>query len=179
MMSIGAAVLTLLSRGWFEGIGGVETGVVSGVLGLVCCGAPFALLAVAGSRVGWGDVRMLALVGLALGFPRALTALMLISVCGAAGAVFFVWKRRGSANLPAGAEAERGRAERGRGEGGHLEGVVTPGWRIPYGVPIAVGTWWAIMWAGPALPDDAVMPEEAAVFEGVTEVDGGQGAAME
>ncbi|MCA2979312.1 MAG: hypothetical protein INH41_16125 [Myxococcaceae bacterium] len=122
-----------------EGPGTATSGLGGGALGALGCAAPFALLALAGGRVGWADVALLAAVGAGLGFPRALGAAFLVSICGAATAVVALWVRR------------RGPGVRGAG----VHGSVDSERAIPYGVPIAVGAIWAMAWAGPAMdPDD-------------------------
>lgn len=143
LLPVLGALSLLTARGALEGVGGLEeglvSGLVSGLLGGLACAAPFALLALS-SKVGWGDVGLLAAVGAGLGIPRALTALMLISVVGAGLAVtFVVGRRRASASVTPAPGARVG---------------VDSARAIPYGVPIAVGAVWAMAWAGPAVPDD-------------------------
>jgi len=134
------AALTL--RFALEGLGSVEQGVISGVLGALACGAPFALLALTGPRVGWNDVKLLTAVGAGFGVPRALSAVFLISVVGAGAALFFVlWNRRRSASVSRAESKADPRA------------VVDSARSIPYGVPIAIGALWAMAWVGPAVPE--------------------------
>ncbi len=87
------AVLLLIRLAW-EGLGGLETGFVSGLLAAAACGGLFALLAWRG-RMGWGDVKLMAVVGAAFGYPLGLAALIFISLCGALQAVVTLLARRG------------------------------------------------------------------------------------
>jgi len=137
----------LVARVLIEGVGSVELGLVSGVLGAVGCAAPFALLALSGPRVGWNDVKLLAAVGAGFGVPRALSAVFLISVAGAAAAVFFVLlRRRRSASLVLPESRAAPLA------------VVDSARSIPYGVPIAIGALWAMAWVGPTVPEGDAAP---------------------
>jgi prepilin signal peptidase PulO-like enzyme (type II secretory pathway) len=139
---------------------------VTGLLGAVGCAAPWALLALTGPRVGWGDVLLLAGVGAGLGFPRALAAAFLISVVGAAAALLALWRRR-SLPIPA--------------PGAHAS--VDSARAIPYGLPIALGAIWAMGWTGPELgPDEGGALEQTIELldAGVeTSPDGTTGAAPE
>jgi Flp pilus assembly protein protease CpaA len=147
--------LALLLRVALQGLGTIETGLLSGVLGALACATPFAVLALTGPRVGWNDVKLLAAVGAGFGIPRALAAVLLISVVGALAAIFFmVIRRRGSASV---ALAESNAAPRA---------AVDSARSIPYGVPIALGALWAMVWAGPAVPDVDMAPEVEVVADG-------------
>jgi prepilin peptidase CpaA len=137
----------LLARFALEGAGTADIGLVTGLLGALGCAAPYALLALSGPRVGWGDVLLLAGVGAGLGFPRSLAAAFLISVVGAIFALAAIWRRRRSATIPA--------------SGANVS--VDSARAIPYGLPIAVGAIWAMGWAGPALGPDTVEGLEPAV----------------
>lgn len=148
-------VLALVFRLALGGVGTIETGLLSGVLGALACAVPFGVLALSGPRVGWNDVKLLAAVGAGFGIPRALAAVLLISVVGALAAIFFVViKRRGSASVRA---AESNAVPRA---------AVDSARSIPYGVPIALGALWAMVWAGPAVPDVDVAPEVEVVADG-------------
>ncbi len=147
--------LALLLRVGLGGLGTTETGLLSGVLGAFACATPFAVLALTGPRVGWNDVKLLAAVGAGFGIPRALAAVLLISVVGALAAIFFmVIRRRGSASVPL---PESNAAPRA---------AVDSARSIPYGVPIALGALWAMVWAGPAVPDVDMAPEVEVVADG-------------
>ena len=147
--------LALLLRVALQGLGTIETGLLSGVLGALACATPFAVLALTGPRVGWNDVKLLAAVGAGFGIPRALAAVLLISVVGAFAAIFFVViRRRGSASVPLPDSNAAPRA------------AVDSARSIPYGVPIALGALWAMVWAGPAVPDVDMAPEVEVVADG-------------
>ncbi len=133
-------VLALAARAVLEGVGSVDSGLVSGLLGALGCAAPFALLALSGPRVGWNDVKLLLAVGAGLGVPRALSAVFLISVVGALAAVFFVLlRRRRSASLATSESKPLAAVDSARS--------------IPYGVPIAIGALWAMAWVGPTVSE--------------------------
>lgn len=148
-----------------EGPGTAETGVLTGLLGVAGCAGPYAVLALSGPRVGWSDVLLLAGVGAGLGFPRALAAAFLISVIGAVFALaFVVWRRRGSATVPA--------------SGAHAS--VDSARAIPYGLPIALGAIWAMAWAGPEVGvegEGAFEPTVEVLDAGVEVEAGGFGEA--
>src|SRR5688572_7510105 len=61
------------ARLWAEGVGDLESGLVSGVIS----GVGLALLLVPAAlrgRMGWGDVKLMAGVGAVLGFPAVMAA---------------------------------------------------------------------------------------------------------
>jgi prepilin peptidase CpaA len=149
--------LALVARLALEGLGDVEKGLVSGLLGAVACALPFALLAITGPRVAWSDVKLLAAVGAGFGIPRALAAVMLISVVGAGAAIFFVLRRRSqSASVPSPESKAAPRVG------------IDSARSIPYGVPIALGALWAMVWAGPAVPEVGAPEVEVELVDGGT-----------
>jgi prepilin peptidase CpaA len=128
-------------RLWAEGVGDLETGLVSGVVS----GAGLALLLVPGAlrgRMGWGDVKLMAGVGAVLGFPAVLAAAAFISLVGAAQALVTllwegaVWETLGDVLRR---WAVRVRLMHEGAAGGQQR-------HIPYGVAIALGTFWAMWW---------------------------------
>lgn len=134
-----AALLALGLRGGYQGLGDAESGVVSGLIGGGACLLLFGLFAVgsgsAGRRgLGWGDVKLMAAVGAAFGYPLALTALIFVSLAGAAQAVgLLIWQ---------GAVSDTLRAVVRRWRGGAQAAPRT----IPYGVAIALGSAWTMWW---------------------------------
>lgn len=111
-----ALALALVVRAVAEGPGDLESGFWSGLLGGGSALAGFSLLAWRG-RMGWGDAKLMGVVGAALGYPLVLAALVFISLCGALQAVVtLVWQRGASRRY------------------------------IPYGVAIALGSFWAMWW---------------------------------
>ncbi|KFA93225.1 A24 family peptidase [Archangium violaceum] len=128
-------------RWWSEGVGDLETGLVSGVvsgLGLALLLVP----AATGGKMGWGDVKLMAGVGAVLGFPTVMAAAAFISLAGALQAVVTllwhgaVWETLG--------HMVRRWAVRVRLMDESASS--TPGRHIPYGVAIALGTFWAMYW---------------------------------
>lgn len=116
-----AFVLALLARAFFEGLGDLESGLLSGLaMGLLAL-AGFGLLAWR-RKVEWGDAKLMAVVGAALGFPLALSAALFISLCGALQAVVLLLLPRLSSRA--------GPAPRS----------------MPYAIPIALGSFWAMWW---------------------------------
>lgn len=119
--------LSLLARGFAHGLGDAEVGVLSGLLGAALGGGLLALLTLWRKGFGWGDVKLVAAVGAALGYPLVIVALVLTSLIGAVQAVgTLVWQAVT-------------RAERRDTPGGPRF--------IPYGLAIALGSFWA-MWRG-------------------------------
>lgn len=132
--------LALALRASFEGLGSLDTGAGSGLAGLALAAGAFGAIAFFGGGLGWGDVKLAGVMGATLGFPRAMTGLLLISLVGAAQAVIsLIWQGDLSATV-------RRVLTQGRGEGG----VDTPQRHIPYGVAIALGSLWAMWWDGNA-----------------------------
>ncbi|HEX8441484.1 A24 family peptidase [Archangium sp.] len=128
-------------RLWAEGVGDLESGLVSGVVS----GAGLALMlvpAAVGGKMGWGDVKLMAGVGAVLGFPAVLAAAAFISLVGALQAVVtLLWHGAVWETL---AEVVRRWAVKARLIN---EGAASgPRRHIPYGVAIALGTFWAMWW---------------------------------
>ncbi len=119
LLTYPAMAAALLLRLYEGGLGADWTqGALSGVLGGLGAALWFGAFARFSKGLGWGDVKLAAAVGAVLGVPLMLTAVVLISVVGAAQAgVQVLWQ---------------GKKERGAS--------------IPYAVAIALGTLWAIWW---------------------------------
>ncbi|MCE9672464.1 A24 family peptidase [Myxococcus stipitatus] len=124
-----------------EGVGDLRQGLVSGLIS----GVGLALLlvpAAARGRMGWGDVKLMGGVGAVLGFPASMAAAAFISLVGAMQAVItLLWHgaawdtvaavlRRWAVRLHLAREDAQPAAQR----------------HIPYGVAIALGTFWALWW---------------------------------
>jgi prepilin peptidase CpaA len=113
------------------------SGLVSGA-GLAVLLVPAALR----GRMGWGDVKLMGGVGAVLGFPAVMAAAAFISLVGALQAVVTllwhgaVWDtlaavmRRWAARVRLASADAQPAAQR----------------HIPYGVAIALGTFWALWW---------------------------------
>lgn len=129
------AALLLLRLG-HEGLGGLDEGLSSGVLGALGAPALFVPFAAMG-RLGWGDVKLLAVVGAALGLPLVPGLAVAVSLAGAVQGALWAAKHGQIAQT--------------------MRQVVAPGTtspettrHIPYGIAIAVGAactmgwdWWA------------------------------------
>ena len=94
---------------------------------------------------GWGDVKLMAAVGAAMGYPLVLGALAFISLAGALQAVVtLIW--HGSVWDTLGAQLSR------LGQKAKLikpqQQSTPPARHIPYGVAIALGSVWAMWWDG-------------------------------
>jgi prepilin peptidase CpaA len=123
LVSYPALAFALGTRAYFEGLGGAEAGLLSGLLGSLLAFGIFALLAWR-QKMGWGDAKLMAVVGAAFGYPHATTALVLVSICGWLQAVAaLLWQRRAQPQP----QAQRVR-------------------HIPYAVAIALGSFWAMWW---------------------------------
>jgi prepilin peptidase CpaA len=124
-----------------EGLGGLEHGVVSGAVsgvGLAVLLVPAALR----GRMGWGDVKLMGGVGAVLGFPAAMAAAAFISLVGALQAVVtLLWQGAAWDTLAAVVRRWAARARL-------VSADARPGpeRHIPYGVAIALGTFWALWW---------------------------------
>jgi prepilin peptidase CpaA len=123
-----------------DGVGGMETGLVAGVVGAVLGLLPFGLFAWRGT-VGWGDAKLMAAVGAAFGYPLVMAALVFVSLVGALQAVVaLIWHGEVWDTLTR--SARRWAARVGRKPAPELP----PGRHIPYGIAIALGSFWAMWW---------------------------------
>lgn len=140
-ITLSTLVLALALRGFLEGVGDLEHGLVSGVVGAAAAGGFLAAMAAWGKAFGGGDVKLVGAVGAALGYPLALAALLFISLAGAAQALLaLLWQ---------GAlwETLRGAARRWGAKVGLVPtGVAGPRRHIPYAIAIAIGSFWAMWW---------------------------------
>lgn len=130
---------SLLVRVFAEGLGGPEKGLVSGLIGAACALAIFGLLALRG-KMGWGDAKLMTAVGAAFGYPLCLAALVFVSLVGALQAlVTLIWQG-------AVGETIAGWGRRLAERFGRARGPSQAARRIPYGVAIALGSFWAMWW---------------------------------
>ena len=114
-----AMAVFLGARAAMSGVGDLESGLLSGAIGLAGALAWFGAFAWFKKGLGWGDVKLAGATGAALGWPLTMTAVACISLVGALQAVVSVmWNDK--------AETKR-------------EG-------IPYAVAIALAAAWAIWW---------------------------------
>jgi prepilin peptidase CpaA len=136
-----AMSVSLVLRLAVEGVGDPSRGLVSGVIAALGAMALFAALAWR-RKMGWGDVKLMGVVGATLGFPLVLAAVLFTSLAGALQAVVtLIWQGRLRESL----------AGIGRRWAMRLRLVPkgqAPGEQrhIPYGVAIAFGCAWAMWW---------------------------------
>jgi prepilin peptidase CpaA len=136
-----AMAVLLGIRAVATGLGDWESGLLSGVAAAAGLMGFFSLLAWRG-RMGWGDVKLMGVVGAGFGFPLGLSALIFISLVGALQAlVTLLWKGQFWDSL---AGAARKLAQRLRLVPG--DAAPLPGRHIPYAVAIASGSAWAMWW---------------------------------
>ncbi len=134
-------LIALGVRLWAEGVGGLETGLVSGAVSSAGLALVLVPMALRGS-MGWGDVKLMAGVGAVLGFPAVLSAGVFISLVGSAQAlVTIIWQGAVWETL-----AGAGRRWLIRFRLMREDSVQGTARHIPYGVAIAVGTFWAMWW---------------------------------
>jgi prepilin peptidase CpaA len=135
-VTLPAVVVALALRAWLEGVGSLDDGLISGLVGGGATLVLFGAFALVGRGLGWGDVKLATAGGAVFGFPLALGALLFIALVGAAQAVIsLLWQGAVSDTL----SAWVARARRGpRAVGSRRE--------IPYSVAIALGSVWAMWW---------------------------------
>ena len=136
LVTLPAFALALLLRGLLGGWDGPD-GLASGLVGFAIAFVPFVLLAWAGG-MGMGDVKLVAVVGACVGSERILFALLCIALVGGLqGLLALLWTgtlRRTALSFARALRLTRSEAPAG--------GRVT----VPYGVAIAFGTAWAMVW---------------------------------
>ena len=97
--------------------------------------------------MGWGDVKLVGAMGAAFGFPMVMAGLVFISLVGALQAlVALLW--HGAAWETA---AGWGRRWAVRAKLMSSPGPEQPPRHIPYGIAIAVGSFWAMFWQQSAM----------------------------
>jgi prepilin peptidase CpaA len=123
-----------------QGVGDLERGLISSLVGGVGAAALFAPVAWRW-RMGWGDVKLVAAVGAAFGYPQVMAGLIFITLVGALQAlVTLLWQ---GALWETAAGMMRRWAARLRLASRSTAGAPR---QIPYGVAIAVGSFWAMWW---------------------------------
>lgn len=133
--------IALALRFWQGQLGDLESGVVSGLVAAAGAGGLFAVLAWRGGAFGWGDVKLVAAVGAVFGYPLIMGALLFISLAGALQAIVTllwqgaVWDTLRTVALKWGSRLKLSKAA-----------VDVPARHIPYGVAIALGSFWAMWW---------------------------------
>lgn len=134
-------VIALGVRAWSEGVGDLDKGLISGLVS----GAGLALVLLPGAlrgKMGWGDVKLMGGVGAVLGFPAVMAAGAFISLAGAFQAVVtIIWKGEVWDTLSAAGRRWAVRARLLRADSAPMTQR-----HIPYGVAIALGTFWAMWW---------------------------------
>ncbi|MBS1153660.1 MAG: Type prepilin peptidase TadV/CpaA [Myxococcaceae bacterium] len=130
-----------LALRWLQGVGDLEGGLVSGLVAGGAAAGFFAVLAWRGGAFGWGDVKLVAAVGAVFGYPLIMGALLFISLAGALQAIVTliwqgaVWDTLRAVGLRWGKRLKLSK---------HV--VEAPARHIPYGVAIALGSFWAMWW---------------------------------
>lgn len=132
-LTLGTAAVVLALRFATQGVGSLETGLISGVVSALGAAMVFSGFAFRRRGLEWVDVSLLAAMGAGLGFPLVLPAMLGTSVSGAVLAVVF-----SICNGTLSATLRRVVAVDG--------GVVPQRPRMPYSLAIAVGSLWAMWW---------------------------------
>ena len=139
--TIGLALVLRFFDGGFD----FDRGVLGGVICAIGACALFAVAAMRGS-MGWGDVKLMAAVGAVMGWPLMLYAVACVTLAGALQAVVTLmwkgttWETAASVLQKAGKKLKLIPKEVPVAKPEH----------IPYGVAIALGTFWAMWWQYPA-----------------------------
>jgi prepilin peptidase CpaA len=143
-VTFSTAIVALGYRLVSAGVGDLESGFLSGLV--ACTGAAgfFGVIAwrSKGANMGWGDVKLFAAVGAVLGYPLVMSAVLFITLIGALLAlVTLMWKGSVWVTLRRGLLNMGGRLKLTKRETTSEE----PHY-IPYGVAIALGSFWAMWW---------------------------------
>ena len=141
LVTLPASVIALGLRAWRQGLGDLDQGVISGLVALGGGVALFGVLALRGGGFGWGDVKLVGAVGAVFGYPLIMGALLFISLAGALQAIVTliwqgaVWDTLRAVGLKWGKRLKLSK-----------QAVEAPARHIPYGVAIALGSFWAMWW---------------------------------
>ena len=115
-------------------------GLSSGLLGMAIAGIVFVIMAVTGGMAP-GDVKLMLGVGAGVGFPSIFACLLFVSIAGGLEAVvFLIWQGKLLKTFGGMARAGLEKLKLAK-PGAPLEKS-----KIPYGVAIAIGTIWGILW---------------------------------
>jgi len=124
---------------WGPAVGGV--GLASGLVGMAVSGILFFVMAAMGG-MGMGDVKLAAAVGAGVGFPAVLPCLVFTGVAGGIEAlVVLAWRRKLLEALGSMARSALQKVRRVNDDPSPRERT-----KIPYGVAIAAGTVWGVLW---------------------------------
>jgi prepilin peptidase CpaA len=140
VVTLPAMVLALAVRGLMAGFR-VENGLLSGLVGLAAGGLVFYVMFLFGG-MGGGDVKLMAAVGAALGFPVVLYAVAFTALVGGLLAVLVMLWEGSLVETFANMGKKLAHALRIK----RIEGEPPPPKYIPYGVAIAIGSVWAVAW---------------------------------
>lgn len=136
LLTYPAIALALGARFWVEGTGELTSGLLSGLAGLGATVLWFGAFALAKKGMGWGDVKLAGVMGATLGMPLTLAAMVFVSLAGALQAIVsLIW---------VGALSDTVRRVLARKVDGPDANPVKRS--IPYGVAIALGSFWAMWW---------------------------------
>ena len=138
LLTYPAIAIALAARFWVEGVGTLDSGLLSGLAGLGATLLWFGAFALSSKKgMGWGDVKLAGVMGATLGMPLALAAMVFVSLAGAFQAVVsLIW---------VGALSDTVRRVLARKVDGPDANPVKRS--IPYGVAIALGSFWAMWWS--------------------------------
>jgi len=142
VVTLPTAAVALGARFWADGVGSLDAGLLSGLVSAVGAAGLFAVLALRGRGFGWGDVKLMLAVGAVFGYPLTMAALVFISLAGALQAVVTllwhgaVWDTFSAAMTRLATRLKMRQASP----------AVPPSRHIPYGVAIALGSFWAMWW---------------------------------
>jgi leader peptidase (prepilin peptidase)/N-methyltransferase len=92
-MVVALLIAAFLDPSWMEGrvLAPVVSSVIGGTVGLAMF---WLIVVISGGGMGWGDVKLAALIGLVCGFPLVLMALILGAVLGGLAALLLLLVRR-------------------------------------------------------------------------------------
>jgi prepilin peptidase CpaA len=141
VVTLPTIAVALALRAFRQGLGDLEHGLISGLVAGAAAAALFVPAAWRG-RMGWGDVKLVGAVGATLGYPLVVAGLVFITLVGALQAVIsLIW--HGAVWQTVTATVRRWAASARLVS---KTGAAVPTRHIPYGVAIAVGSLWAMLW---------------------------------